>query len=275
MAGQKRATGERVIGAVIAALFVCGFSTMAAPAHGQIVNVQSLVGRAVQDGWTGNAALSGDWLAGNSRLRAGSATATQYWRGGPWLGLLTVAGAYGIKGSATGWQETPFQQKIFEHGRLRRQLSDHLSAEAFVQHEYDRWRRLELRALVGGGLRWDGHPIDGLALAAGLSLMGQAEQLLSPKAGDPLGLVYELRLSSYLSGALELSKNAAVSATLYAQPQPMDPADIRGLVDVALQVAATPRWSLKLQHSLALDSRPPIGVEGYDATTKAALVAGW
>lgn len=245
------------------------------PAWGQIVNVQSLVGRAVEDGWTGQAALSGDWLAGNSRLRAGSATATQYWRGGPWLALLTVAGAYGVKGSASGWQETPFQQKIFEHARLRRQLGAQLSAEAFVQHEYDRWRRLELRALVGGGLRWDGHPAEGLALAAGLSLMAQTEQLLAPKAGDPAGLVSELRLSSYLSTALELSKHAALSATLYAQPRPLALADVRGLVDLALQVAATPRWSLKLQHSLALDSRPPIGVEGYDATTKAALVAGW
>lgn len=258
--------------ALLSALVALG---IAAPARAQIVNVQSLVGRAVQDGWSGNAALSGDWLAGNSRLRAGSATATQYWRGGPWLALLTVAGAYGVKGSATGWQEVPFQQKIFEHGRVRRQLGEQLSAEAFVQHEYDRWRRLELRALVGGGLRWDGHPLDGLALAAGLSLMAQAEQLLSPKAGDPQGLASELRLSSYLSGAVELSKNAALSATLYAQPRPLQPADVRGLVDVAVQVAATPRWSLKLQHSLAVDSRPPVAVRGYDATTKAALVAGW
>lgn len=261
--------------ALVVALVCLAAAVMPTQAAAQIVNVQSLVGRAVEQGWTGNAAVAGDWLAGNVRMRAGSLAATQYWRSGPWLALLTVSGAYGIKGSAAGWQETPFQQKIFEHLRTRLKLGRSWSAELFVQHEYDRWRRLELRALVGGGMRWDSQPADGLALAAGVAVMGQAEQLLSPKAGDPQGLDYELRLSSYLSGAWELSKSAALMLTVYGQPRPLDLSDWRGLLDAGIQVAATPRWSLKLQHTLALDSRPAIGVAGYDATTKVALVAGW
>lgn len=257
-------------GAWVAFLFAA-----VSPAQAQIVNVQGLVGRNVDEGWTGNCQLSADWLAGNSRLFAASGAITEYWRRGPMTVLGTVSGSYGLKGSASGWQDLPFQEKIFEHLRLKLALSGPWTWEVFAQHEFDRWRRLKLRAVAGSGLRWDGRPTENVGVAMGLAVMAQAEELLKPTAVDPAGLAYEARLSSYLSGAWELSKNALMSATLYVQPKPTDVLDTRGLVDVSLQVAATPRWALKLQYALALDSRPPATVERCDTTSKASLVAAW
>lgn len=245
-------------------------------ASAQIVNVQSLAGKPVDPGLSGNATLALDWQAGNTQILAGSAAVTNFYRMDANLLLLTVSGAYGVKGTPDGaWAEEPYQQKIFEHLRFRHTLSPAWSLEAFGQHEYDRWRRLKFRALGGVGGRWDSDPWDGAHVGVGLAYMAQWEELLKPKPGDLTGVHLEHRASSYVTGALELTKAAAASLTTYLQPRLDDPADLRGLVEASLTVALTKRLQLKATYGLGYDLRPPQGVRGYDATTKVALGATW
>lgn len=251
--------------------------TMGCPesALGQIVNVQQLAGKPIKPGLTAQAAVTGDWLSGNSQLATAGGSGSVFWRAGPWLSLVTVAGAYGRKGSNGKWAEDPFQSKIFEHVRVRRELQDGLSLEGFAQHEYDRWRRLKLRMVTGGGVRYDMDAAKGLHLAGGVAYMAQWEALLKPQPVDSTGLVLEHRVSSYFVGAADLSENSALLLTVYVQPKISDVMDLRGLVDIAVVLAASKAVALRVNWALGYDTRPPATVRGYDTTGKVALVVGF
>ena len=244
-------------------------------AQAQIVNVQQLAGKPIKPGMTGQAALTADSLGGNSQLLTGGGSGTLFWRQAAWLSLVMVTGAYGVKGTDGKWADDPYQAKIFEHLRVRRELGDGLSVETFAQHEYDRWRRLKLRVVAGGGMRYDTDVGKGLHVAAGLAYMAQWEELLKPKAGDPLGLALEHRLSSYVVAALELSETSALSLTAYVQPKLGDFSDLRGLVDAAIVLAAGKTVAVRLNWAVGYDTRPPASVRGYDTTGKFALVLGF
>lgn len=241
----------------------------------QIVNVQQLAGKAVAQGFSGQAALSADWLSGNSMLLATAGSASVFWRRENWVALATVSAAYGIKGSNGAYAEEPYQAKLFEHLRLRREWQDGWSIEAFGQHEYDRWRRLKTRALAGLGMRRDFQGGGRLHGAVGAAYMLQAEALLRPKVGDPVGIVREHRLSCYLTGAAQVTETTALSLTVYGQPRWDAPADLRALVDAAVQVAMAKQLGLRVSYVVGFDTRPPIGVRGFDGTSKVALTAAW
>jgi hypothetical protein len=249
---------------------------LSANVHAQIVNVQQLAGKAVAPGWSGHTALSADWLAGNSMLLASSGSVNVFWRGQRWLALGILSGAYGIKGSSGVYREEPFQAKVFEHLRIRRDLEQGWSIEAYGQHEYDLARRLSVRALTGGGLRHDFSGQEQIVHGAfGIAYMLQAEELIAPAASEPQGLVLEHRLSSYLTGAVKLTETTALSMTVYVQPRLDALADIRGLIDGSLQVAMTKNLGVRLTYVNSFDTRPPDGVRGFDGTAKAAFVAAW
>ncbi len=243
------------------------------PALAQIVNVQSLIGKPAQEGASGNVAAALEWQAGNTQLLAGSAATTGFYRRGDWLTFLTVSGAYGKKGQLGRFEAEPYQQKIFEHLRLRRQLTEAWSWEAFAQHEFDRWRRLKFRALLGTGPRLDVEATKTLRFAFGMAYMAQWEQVLKPAAGDPAGSVLEHRLSSHLTGGWQISDTAALALTVYVQPNLLDASDVRGLVDGSLAVAVTKTLQLKLIYAQGYDTTPPLQVRGYDASTKVAVAA--
>lgn len=256
----------------ICAISVTGWAACAAA---QIVNVQQLAGKPLKPGWSGQVAVTGDWLFGNAQLLTGGGTGTVFFRHNEWVSLATVTGAYGIKGSNGTYADDPYQEKVFEHLRLRRQFAAGLSLEAFAQHEFDRWRRLKLRAVAGAGVRFDADPASWLHLACGLAQMAQWEELLKPKAGDAAGLVLEHRLSSYLTAAAEMTDTASFVATVYTQPRWGDFADVRGLVDLALVVAINKATALRLNWAMGYDTQPPIGVRGYDGSGKVSFVAGF
>lgn len=255
---------------LLLALLLC---LLPATVGAQIVNVQSLIGKPPQQGASGNVAAALEWQAGNTQLLAGSGAATGFYKRSEWLTFLTVSGAYGRKGQLGHFEPEAYQEKVFEHLRLRRQLTRAWSWEAFGQHEFDRWRRLKFRALAGTGARLDVEAHEALRFAFGLAYMAQWEQLLRPAAGDPAGVVLDHRLSSYLTGGWQLSETAALALTVYVQPNLVDASDVRGLVDASLAVAITKTLQLKILYALGYDTTPPQQVRGYDATTKFAIAA--
>ena len=240
----------------------------ASPARAQIVNVQNLAGKAVSEGLSGNVGLDFNLRAGNVQFLLTSAGLTTFYKFDDNVLLLSAKAAYGLKGAAGEWNEEPFRERVFEHLRYRRQLTERVAVEAFGQHEYDRWRRLRIRTLAGAGPRFDiplGKTSHG---AVGIAYMWQGEELLEPREGDPTGFYVEHRVSMYTTGSAKLTDNTVISGTLYAQPRLDDPADIRGLLDGTLTVALTRKLGLKVVYVVALDSRPPRTVRGYDVTAK-------
>lgn len=242
--------------------------TLPATAGGQIVNVQNLAGKAVKDGLTGNVGLNFNLRAGNVQFLLTGASFTTFYKFSDNVLLLTAKGDYGLKGAAGEWNEDPFRERVFEHLRYRRAINNRWGIEAFVQHEYDRWRRLKLRALVGGGPRLEMPVSKDTHAAVAVAYMWQGEELLKPKDGDINGFYAEHRLSAYITGGTKLNKHVTLSGTAYFQPNIADLNDVRGLLDGGLTIALTKKLGLKVTYVIALDSRPPETVRGYDLTGK-------
>jgi len=252
------------------------FSVVAANASAQIVNVQAFAGKLATPGFSGQAALAADWLSGNSNVLAGTAGATIFAKHDAWFSFLTGSAAYGIKGKSGKYDDDSFQEKTFVHVRVRRDLSfNGLSLEALAQHEFDRFRRLKTRAVTGVGLRWDGDVATGFHVALGATYLAQFEQLLRPKAGDPVDLYLEHRLSTYFAGVLEISPGTALSLTLYAQPLFENYLDTRTLVDAAIQVAIGKSLALRVNWAMGTDSHPAKDVLESDGASKVTFVASF
>ncbi len=259
-----RARIVRAVAALLAVISLVGPSL----AEAQITNVASLAGKPVEDGFTGSYAAGLDLRTGNVELVLASASTTNYLKIGPSIFLATASAGYGIKGD---WDEDPFQAKVFEHIRYRYDLSNLLGFEAFAQHEYDRLRRLALRAVAGAGVRLDSDIGKRVHVAFGLAFMEQWEELTDVGAGDAVGVVLEHRLSSYLALAASLSESASLALTCYVQPRVDAFTDTRGLLDATLITAITRSLSLQFVLGMAWDTDPPAGVRGLNTTTRLAF----
>ena len=241
------------------------------PAFAQIMNVQSLAGKPVAEGPSGRVAATGSWSTGNVLLLQATGSATLFYRAGDSVMLLTATGNYGNKGTGGALATEPFRESVFEHLRFRRSLLGGLSAEAFVQHEYDRFRRLRVRGLAGLGGRFDHEVSKDAHVAIGVAAMAQVEELLDPLPGDLQGLYREYRLSSYVSGSVRPADALTLTATLYVQPNLRAANDVRGLLDAGLQVAVTSHVALTVGLVIAWDTAPPVAVRGLDTTSTVGL----
>ena len=233
----------------------------------KIVNVQSLAGKPVEQGLSGRVGLSTNIRSGNVQLALAAANAQVFYRAGENIFLLSANGSYGLKGTLGEWSDEPFRERLFEHLRFRRDLTELVGVEAFVQHEYDRWRRLKLRALAGFGVRFDVDTGKHSHFAFGVAYMAQWEELLNPTDGDLRGIYAEHRLSTYVTGSVKLSERAAVTLTCYVQPNLFLWSDVRGLIEGRLTVSLTDSLALAVTGWSALDTAPPQSVRGYDVNT--------
>ncbi|MCO4760206.1 MAG: DUF481 domain-containing protein [Myxococcales bacterium] len=254
--------------AAIVGALLAGVALLApTPSSAKITNVQALAGKPVEEGLSGRINLSANVRAGNVQLVLASAGTTLFHRTGDNVIVLNAKGAYGLKGSPGKWGDEPFRERLFEHLRYRRTLNAQWSAEAFVQHEYDRWRRLKLRALSGIGVRHDHKMGKRGHIAIGLAYMAQWEELLDATAVDLQGVYLEHRISSYMTGSVRLGERATLTLTCYAQPNIADLSDIRGLLESTLMFSLTDRLALKVTGWWAWDTAPPSAVRGYDVNT--------
>ncbi|HAN30461.1 MAG TPA: hypothetical protein DCQ06_02585 [Myxococcales bacterium] len=252
---------------VAASVWFAAWLCHPAAASAKIINVQSLAGKPIEQGLSGRVGLSTNIRSGNVQLALASANTQVFYRIDENIFVLSANGSYGLKGSLGKWSDEPFRERLFEHLRFRRDLTESIGVEAFVQHEYDRWRRLKLRALAGVGVRFDVDTSKDSHLAVGFAYMAQWEELLKPIEGDLTGIYLEHRLSSYITGSVKLGKRAAVTMTCYVQPNLTLWSDIRGLIEGRLTVSLTDSLALAVTGWSAWDTAPPQNVRGYDINT--------
>ncbi len=237
-------------------------------AHAQIVNVQSLVGQETPEGVSGALDVGLDWRTGNVELFTVSGAAVGRYRAGDHLVFGIVRGAYGEYGE----DETQIIGNTFEHVRYRWKLGERLTAEAFVQHEYDKFRRLELRALVGAGPRLtiSNNPHAGLVL--GVAYMFEREELDARMGADDAGATSNThRASSYLLFTTAANDKVTFVETVYVQPNLGDFGDYRVFSESQLQVTLTTRFTFKTAFVLVHDSAPPDLVKRTDTSLQTSV----
>ena len=147
--------------------------------------------------------------------------------------------------------------------------------EVFVQHEYDEFRRLQLRALVGAGPVLDIYDHDDLRLQLGTAYMLEYERLNDDGQPDDGATDLQHRVSGFLTGNYALDDRVEVTETFYAQPRLTDAADIRLLNDLAITVKLTDAVSMTTALNIAWDNAPPAGVEELDTALKSSLTVGF
>jgi hypothetical protein len=251
-----------------ACLVFAALGLAASAAHAQIVNVQGALARAPeQDGVSGQLDLKVNWREGNSPLFDIGGAGTLLARSGRVLGLVLARGEYGTSRGLT------LTKKSFEHARARIELDARWRWEVFAQHEYDQFRRLSLRALVGTGPALQLVDTKPIAVLAGAAYLFEYDRLdRRTGALDAGQRSTEHRASLYVTGHEDTGGSVAIVETLYVQPRLDDPTDLRILGELAVVSKLSARLALKNSFTIAYDDTPPDGVQRTDTQLEVALL---
>lgn len=235
----------------------------------QIINVQPLIatdeGGKRKEGFTWTAEAGIDARRGNTRLFSVTGNSVLQYRHGRHLFFAMVRGEYAENPTAA------YVDKDLEHLRYRVWLTGILSAEAFVQHDRDAFRRLALRGITGFGPRVHLVESYGLNVASGLSYMLEVERVGSGDFADAGQETLVHRASYYVLLTSKVHERVTLGNIVYLQPRLDRFRDVRVLSEASLLVKATDHFSLKLSLASSYDSRPPVGVDPLDTTMKSTL----
>jgi hypothetical protein len=241
----------------------------ASRAEAQIVNVQGQLAKSPdKDGITGQVESKFDWRTGNSPVfQIGGAGAVIMHRG-KFLGLAVLKGEYGES------RDVVLSQKSFEHVRARYSIDCRWKWEVFLQHEYDRFRRLSVRAIAGTGPALQLVHTKPVSVLAGASYLFEIEQLDNRMgtidAGDRT--VFH-RASVYLTAVEKAGPHVALVQTFYAQPRLDEPDDFRLLADLSITTKLSKHVALTDGFTIAYDRTPPDGVVRVDTQLTIGLIA--
>jgi hypothetical protein len=239
----------------------------AGTARAQIVNVQGALAKPPEaDGFVGQVEAKLDWREGNNPLFDIGGAGNVLVRQGPVLALALARGGYGTSRGLT------LTKKSFEHVRVRIELDCRWRWEAFAQHEYDQFRRLSLRALLGTGPAFQLLDTAPVGVLAGMSYLYETEQL-DRRAGtlDAGESASAHRGSFYLTGHENLGEGVAIVETVYVQPRINRPSDLRVLGELAIVTKVSARLALKNSFVLAYDATPPDEIKRLDTQLQVSL----
>lgn len=247
------------------AIWLVAIAWPARPAAAGIVNVQSILATEAEEGFSGAVTASADWRTGNIDLLTLSAAPVARLRVGKNLAVGILRGEYGRASGAR------YIGSTFAHLRLRRDLFPRLQAEAFAQHELDKFRRLATRALVGAGPRMLLSDRGKLEVALGVAYMLELERLRDDMEPDAGQSDLQHRASSYAAIRYEIDDRLQAVQTAYAQPRLTDATDIRLLSESQLVVKIAPTLAFTTSFIIAYDSAPPDAIETLDSALKSSI----
>lgn len=164
-----------------------------------------------------------------------------------------------------------YSNASFGHLRFNQTLSKLVIAEAFGQLERDAFTLLQLRTLVGGGVRLRYVDTDGVKIVHGSTIMHETERLDPEKVEIHPDHVSTFRWSNYASIIGRISDVVVLSSTSYVQPRLDDFGDIRLINDSSVEVEINQNLSLITTLSLRYDSRPPDAIESTDLSVRNGL----
>jgi len=237
-------------------------------AHAQIVNVQGALAKPPDhDDVIGQVEGKLNWREGNNPLFDVGGAGSVVVRRGHLLGLVLARGEYGTSRGLT------LAKKSFEHVRIRSELDDSWRWEVFAQHEYDQFRRLSLRALVGTGPAYQVFDTAQLGVLTGAAYLYEDERLdTRPGTLDAGRHRTAHRGSVYVTGHENLSTSVTIVETVYVQPRLDAARDVRVFGELAVLTKLSARIALKDGFNVAYDATPPDGVKTHDTSLDVALL---
>jgi putative salt-induced outer membrane protein YdiY len=215
---------------------------------GQIINVENKRLSSDEDGFSGSFNLGLNLIKNTSQiLQFNNNVHLQYSKNKSTYLFLNDISFVQKEG------EEDWLNKGYQHFRYIYQ-DKKLGYEGFIQHQYDKAQKIELRLLAGVGARWQLVKNDSLQFALGLSTMNEYE---NPADGDPF---VQIRLSHYLTFSFQVNENISLSTTNYYQPLLTSWGDYRMSSQTALKLAINKQFEFKIAGNVTYDSRPAEGV---------------
>jgi len=245
---------------------VCLTLLLPVVAEARIVNVQSAASRKAEEGLSAELAGTLLWTTGNTNVLQTSARADVLYLDGPHRTFFTGRIVRAVEDGDTSINS------LFEHLRYRRRFVGPLSGETFLQHEYDEFRRLALRALFGLGPRIEFRLVYDWEIAVGSAWMLEFECFRDDGAPDAGEEELNQRWSNYLTVGGEITEGIALSHTFYFQPRFDDFGDHRLLSETAAVLDVKTWLAVKLAFVTAYDSRPPAEVRRLDTSFTTSLL---
>lgn len=152
------------------------------------------------------------------------------------------------------------------HARYTKHFTGRPSLETFVQTEFNEFRSLKRRDLLGGGARFAIHNTPELSLACGTGAFYENELFkAAPWREDTV------RANFYVSYVRKTGPKSTASAIAYYQPSLEHLNDRRLQADLGFSSAITDKLALILDGNVVYDSDPPAGVKPTDTTYMAGF----
>ncbi len=166
-------------------------------------------------------------------------------------------------GESTDVKDT---DKTFFHFRNIWYIDKQFAIEAFTQFESNEFTRLNSRALLGAGVRWQLLHSEDIAVYTGIGLFRSKEELDTSDFTSDAGVIYNNRLNTYIVYKHTISKHSRLVNTLYYQPDISETSDYRLLEQFGLQMDITENLSFKLSIDVSHDSESPELIKETDTS---------
>lgn len=161
--------------------------------------------------------------------------------------------------------EAPFISQTYLHARWTAMWHPRIGSDTFVQHQYNRFFRLERRSLVGAGVRVEIVHERPILVWGGSAYMLELERIdVAPGApDDPQTLDH--RWTNYLTVRASLDRGRVLlQNTVYYQPRFDDFEDFRVLEEAEVVTRLTDYLGFGLTLAVLHDGAPPTRVKPTD-----------
>ena len=218
------------------------------------MNIES-IRQSAKEGTAGSVGLKVNGQTGNADKFAGEASSLTLHRSDANEYLLAGKYRYGESRHVKDTHEGNI------HLRYTRQVNAWAAGEVFEQTEFDEFKNLKRRDLLGGGLRSRLEKKEANAVFLGTGLFYEHEDFTGNIESEET-----VRANIYLSFVRTFSDHVSGSIVAYYQPSFEGLNDTRAQLDSALQVKLAERLALTVEYDLQYDSEPAPGVKQLNTT---------
>lgn len=233
------------------------------------VNIESFREEAKKEGFYGSLKGGIQLQSGNVDLKVYDISSDLHVKKDIHHLLLKASYQKGYQGSEL------FQNNGFGHFRYTIMYHDFLGYEGFTQTEFDKFKSLELRQLIGTGIRTEFLFLEKLSINSGLGIMNDHEQLESKLTST------DTRVNSYFVAKYIINKKTSsfLSIILYYQPLLFTYKDFRIKNEANLKTflggIKTTKIYIISSFSYLYDSKPPEDIVTDDKILKISLSLDW
>ena len=174
--------------------------------------------------------------------------------------------------SFTRLNDNRFVNNALSHLRFIRRHSPRVSFEAFGQHQFNEFIRLEQRILLGGGGRFALLQANRTEVFLGAGYMMERETLELPAALPDPGQSEHHRSTNYVTVRYNSEdERLRLVQTVYAQARLDRLQDLRLLSETSFEIQLVRRLALAINLNVTHDSEPPTGVKETDVVLSNSL----